>query len=159
MSLLGTTVLAALLGLGSCAVGAVDTNRRTLEGDLARLAGTWRDEQDGRVIEEFWTRFAGGTMLGAGRVLAGGQTVFFEHLRIQARGSSLDYVAMPNGAAGTAFALVQHADGELVFENLLHDFPQRIVYRFQRDGTLYARIEGRREGVLAFEEYRFTRAP
>ena len=34
----------------------------------------------------------------------------------------------------------------VVFENPQHDFPQRIIYRLEKDGSLLARIEGVNQG-------------
>ena len=45
-----------------------------------------------------------------------------------------------------------------MFENLAHEFPQRIIY--SRDGeTLTARIEGMMDGKLEGMEWSFTSAP
>ena len=46
----------------------------------------------------------------------------------------------------------------IAFENPSNAYPTRILYR--RDGdALVARIEGKRQGNDASEEWRFTRAP
>ena len=42
---------------------------------------------------------------------------------------------------GTVLATADVAAGEAVFENLTHDYPQRVIYRTGRDGKLTARIE------------------
>ncbi len=36
---------------------------------------------------------------------------------------------------------------EVVFENLEHPFPQRIIYRFEPPAKLHASIEGTRNGA------------
>ena len=43
---------------------------------------------------------------------------------------------------GTDFKLVRLVGNEAVFENLTHDFPKRVIYRRNADGTLTARVEG-----------------
>ena len=49
-------------------------------------------------------------------------------------------------------------EASIKFENPSNAYPTRILYR--RDGdALVARIEGRRQGNDASEEWRFTRAP
>jgi len=123
-------------------------------GDAAFLAGVWREVQGESRVEEFWTGPAGGLMLGAGRELAGGKLEFFEHMRIEERGSSLVYVALPFGQNATEFALVSRGPQEVVFANEAHDYPKRITYRLAEDGTLLARVEG--DGRA--EEWRYTRA-
>jgi hypothetical protein len=47
--------------------------------------------------------------------------------------------------------------GEATFENLAHDFPQRIIYRKCGD-DLCARIEGMMDGRLEAMAWRYSRA-
>jgi hypothetical protein len=55
----------------------------------------------------------------------------------------LAYEVSPSGRAPTVFTSISLDDGGVVFENLQHDFPQRVAY--QRKGEdLLAWIEGRR---------------
>jgi hypothetical protein len=86
---------------------------------------------------------AGGSMFGVSRTVANGKTVFFEYLRIETRGDGLFYVAHPKARTpGTDFKLVRLSGQEAVFENPAHDFPKRLIYRKNADGSLTARIEG-----------------
>jgi Domain of unknown function (DUF6265) len=111
--------------------------------DLAWISGDWETAPGGRQIDEHWTKVAGGSMIGMSRTVAGGKTVFFEYLRIETRGAEIYYVAHPKARApGTDFKLVRLTAQEVVFENLAHDFPKRIIYRKDGDGALTARIEG-----------------
>ena len=110
--------------------------------DLAWMAGDWRTGGGGTQTTEHWTRPEGGTMLGMGRTIAGGKTVFFEYLRIETRADGIFYVAHPKARPGTDFKLTRLAGQEAVFENPKHDFPKRIIYRKAADGALVARIEG-----------------
>ena len=123
-------------------------------GDAAFLAGVWREVKGESRVEEFWTGPAGGLMLGAGRALAGGKLEFFEHMRIEERDGTLVLVALPFGKGSTEFALASLGPQEVVFENEAHDYPKRIRYRLEADGTLLARVEG--DGRA--EEWRYTRA-
>jgi hypothetical protein len=110
-------------------------------GSLKWLAGSWRMENAGKVIEEQWTTPAGGIMLGVGRTIANGKAVEFEFLRIEQRGDSLVYVAQPGGQAPTEFKLETATENEVVFANLQHDFPKKVRYTRNADGTVTARIE------------------
>ena len=74
------------------------------------------------------------------------------------RDGRLVYLASPGGAPPTPFTAIEVGERRVVFENATHDFPQRVIY--WRDGTaLRARIEGTRNGRLAFEEWRWDAAP
>ena len=87
-------------------------------------------------------------MLGMSRTVRAGKTTGFEFVRIVAGESGLEYVAKPStNKEETAFRLVKSSAAEVVFENLAHDFPQRIIYKSQTDG-LFARIEGTQNGKL-----------
>jgi hypothetical protein len=108
--------------------------------DLGWLAGDWVSERDGRWTEESWTAPRGGVMLGHSRSGRGEVLREYEFIRI-ARGDdgAISYIAMPQGGAPVAFALVRHDRASATFENAAHDYPQRIAY--VRDGdTLTATI-------------------
>ena len=96
-------------------------------------------------MEELWTEPAGGVMLGLHRDVTAGRPAFFEYLRIEQQKSSVVYIASPRGGAATEFALISAGAAEVVFENLEHDFPQRIIYRREGD-LLIVRIEGEVSG-------------
>ncbi len=111
--------------------------------DLAWISGDWETAPGRMQIDEHWAKVAGGSLIGMSRTVAGGKTVFFEYLRIEARGAEIYYVAHPKARTpGTDFKLVRLAGQEAVFENLAHDFLKRIIYRKNGDGTLTARVEG-----------------
>lgn len=113
----------------------------------AWLAGCWALEGAEPGSVEQWTAPAGGTMLGLSRTVKNGRMVAHEFLQIRERGDGrLVYIARPSGQAEAQFPLASSGEGELLFENPAHDFPQRIAYQRRVDGRLLARIEGRRPG-------------
>jgi hypothetical protein len=109
---------------------------------LRWLAGCWERRAPERVTLEMWMRPEGELMLGASRTVAGGLTREFEQLRLEARGDTLIYTAVPSGQKETAFRSNQLSDSGFVVENPAHDFPQRISYRRRGADSLVARIEG-----------------
>ena len=126
---------------------------------LAWLAGSWRLDKGGRVIEEQWMAPAAGVMLGMGRTIAKGRVVEFEFLQIrEGPGGDLFYVALPSGQKETAFQILSLTETEAVFQNPLHDFPQKIIYTLKPDGSLLAAIEGPGEnGQVRRIEYSYQR--
>ena len=150
----GMLALASLSLCGCVAPASAPPAAHGHIGDAAFLAGVWRQVQGESRVEEFWTGPAGGLILGAGRALAGGKLEFFEHMRIEERGGTLVFVALPFGKGSTEFALESLGPQEVVFANAAHDYPKRITYRLEEDGKLRARVEG---GGRA-EEWRYTRA-
>jgi len=98
----------------------------------------------------------GGSMLGMSRTVIGGKTVEYEFLRIAVVGNALAYVAKPSGQAEATFPLKSIDDGVVVFENLAHDFPQRIIYRRTAEGVT-ARIEGTVKGETRGRDFPYSR--
>jgi hypothetical protein len=127
--------------------------------DFAWLAGGWKFEHGGMTTEENWIAPSGKTMLAVGRTVKGDATVFFEFLRLEARkDGSVVYVAHPAGRSpGTEFKLTKWDGHEAVFENPEHDFPTRIRYVKNDDGSLTASVEGERNGKPAREEFPYKR--
>ena len=116
---------------------------------LAWLAGCWRLETASRVVDEQWMAPAGGGMLGMSRTVAKGRIAEHEFIQIRVQDGRLVYIAQPSTQATTTFTAVSATDRDVVFENLAHDFPQRVIYRKGEGGaTLQARIEGLRDGQL-----------
>ncbi len=122
---------------------------------LAWMAGAWEGTMGKASIEEHWTHPAGGTLFGVSRTVVAGQTVAFEFLRIETRADGIFYVAQPGGRPPTDFKLTRLEKQEAVFENPEHDFPQRIRYRKNADGTLDARVEGQEKGKPAALDFHF----
>lgn len=109
---------------------------------LAWMAGKWGGVQDGVRFEEHWTTVDGGALIGMHKDVKDGRMTSFEFLRIVPDSSgALCCVSSPNGAPPTSFCLKEQTDSRVVFENLTHDFPQRILY-WREGKQLRARIEG-----------------
>lgn len=149
-------VLGLVFGLSACnfTVSAERQQQEQARAGLDWVSGYWLSCEDGRETAESWIGAGTGTLLGTN--LSGGG---FEFLRIaENEAGVLTYYSMPNGRSPpTPFAMVSLADQRAVFENLAHDFPQRIIY--ERDGdVMVARIEGPMDGRVESMEWRFRRA-
>jgi hypothetical protein len=116
----------------------------TTISELAWISGDWQTGAGGRLqIEEHWMAPAGGSMIGMGRTVSGGHTIEFEYIRIEERAGQIYYVASPKGRCPeTDFKLTRLSGQEAIFENPEHDFPKRIIYRKNSDGSLTASIDG-----------------
>lgn len=123
------------------------------------LLGDWIDStsSDSFVVHESWRPLDDSTLIGRGHVLAGGDTVFIEALRLAIRGNNMIYAALPGGEnAGTftEFRAVPSGRDTLLFTNHANDFPQHI--RYLRDGNGWkAAIYGAEQGRLREEHFRF----
>jgi hypothetical protein len=70
---------------------------------------------------------------------------------------SLEQWMMPSGQTMLGMSRTV-ANGKAVFENPQHDFPQRIIYRLEKDGSLAAAIEGMSKGKLKRIDFPMKRA-
>ena len=113
---------------------------------LSWMAGCWRQESSGRVVEEMWMAPLADGMLGMSRTVARGRIIEHEFLQIRVQEGRLVYIAKPSGQPEATFTAKSAGAREVIFENLAHDFPQRIMYRLQSDGNLAARVEGTEKG-------------
>lgn len=125
---------------------------------LSWLEGNWTGLQDGVAMEEIWSSPAGGGLVGMHKDSKDGRMVSFEFFRIVPRDSgAICYLASPLGRAPVAFCAVELTMRRVVFENLNHDFPQRVLYWLEPDGRLHARIEGMLDAKPAAEDWIWTR--
>src|SRR5215212_5180369 len=136
-------------------IGAATQPPITIE-QVSWLAGCWEHVTPQRRVEEHWMAPRGHTMLSAGRTVAGEKLVEFEMVLIREQDGRLAYESHPSGQPSAVFLSQTLRAQEVVFENLQHDFPQRIGYK--RDGNaLLAWIEGPRNGQTRRVEFPYTR--
>jgi hypothetical protein len=148
------TILLATL----CCEAFAQTPKPTVN-NFSWLAGCWEANRNGREINEHWMKPSGQTMLGMGRTVANGKTVEYEFVQIRTEADgAIYYVAKPSGQNEAAFKLIKLENREATFENPQHDFPQRIIYRLEPDGSLFARVEGTSKGKARGFDYSMKRA-
>lgn len=149
-------VIASILAAFALATAA----QPTLE-DLAWMTGDRFDGGQASATEEVWIGSNGKVLLGmslsqnerTGRVS-------WEHMRIERRSNgSLAFIALPSGQAETVFPLKSYEGRRAVFENLAHDFPQRVIYWDKGNGVVGARVEGLIGGQARSVEWTFAPKP
>ena len=126
-------------------------------GDMPTwMAGSWQLDTDGVRVEEHWTTANGGIMIGMSKTVPEKGRTTFEFVRITTVDGKLAYLAMPQARPATTFPLKSASDLRIVFENLEHDFPQRIIY-WRKGEKLCARTEGTMNGKVEGEEWCYSR--
>lgn len=121
------------------------------------LAGHWCSQTATEQGEEYWWPAAGEMMMGMSRSVATGKKTQFEFLRIETIDRVPTYIVLPQGKGETAFPRTGGGESWVRFENLAHDFPQRIEYRRSGD-ALQAKIAGPGAGGKQMEiAFEFTR--
>lgn len=143
-------LLAAIAALACAAVADV--------GVFEWLVGTWTTEKPGGVVvRETWTVTDGQALTGVGQTIRDGKPAATELMTIGAEPAGITFTARVDGQPATPFLLKPGGGEGAVFENLAHDFPQRVIYRPCGE-DLCARIEGVVKGRLESEEWRYRRA-
>ena len=152
MTRIGAFALAACAALALAAPAA----RAGQIDSLRFMAGSWAKGDHVDRQEEHWAAPLGGMMIGMHRDLRGGKARDFEFFRVEERDGALWYLTQPRGRPATAFRSKEVTSTRVVFENLEHDFPQRILYWREKPGELRARIEGTLEGKPESMEWAWT---
>ena len=127
--------------------------------DASWLAGYWLSCSPGREVSETWSDARAGMMVGSAITLEDGKPSW-EFSRIGPSAAGLSYFALPSGQEPAEFPLskARSSSTRLVFENLGHDFPQRVIYT-REGGKLSARIEGVIGGKSEAVDWSYVSAP
>jgi hypothetical protein len=121
------------------------------------LAGCWAAANAQRTVYEQWTAPQAGAMLGTSRTVSGDSLVDYEFVVLREQGDRLAYQAHPSGQAPTTFLSTSVSDSSVTFENLQHDFPQRVGYDRRGADSLVAWISGPRGGTTRRVDFPYTR--
>lgn len=152
------TIFIAQFLLAHGARAQASTPAGTSSNRVGWIAGCWTRATATATIEEQWMVPRGGALIGMSRTTANGAVREYEFLRIFAAGDTLVYAATPSGQAYSEFRSVTVGAREVVFENLKHDFPQRIGYKALGRDSLLAYIEGPSGGKTRRIDYPYVRA-
>ena len=131
---------------------AYSQNQASLN-DLAWISGCWEGRQGSAVIEEIWSKPSGGSMIGLGRTVKGNRTVSFEFMQFREENGSLVFLPQPQGGPRVSFPLKDSFAGKATFENLKHDFPQRVIYERKGKALMWASVEGMQNGKAERQEF------
>lgn len=125
------------------------------ESILKLFPGKWKIISDNIEYLEEWELLNEKELSGAGFSIEEGDTILSERLFLKKFDDTWAYVAIPSNQNITLFALTDFSDKKFVFENKEHDFPQKIVYEFHKDGKLTAAIEGTVNGEIKRREFEY----
>lgn len=157
------TILITLL-VSSCQ--PVNRHRKNDPSDnkldqLSWMLGKWEMKTPEGTITEQWDKPSDTQWHGVSYMVnSKGDTPFHERIHLRVSGDTLYYlpaVAGQNAGQEVSFMEKTLKDGEVVFENLLHDFPQRISYTRTSDTSIVAAIEGSQNGQSRREEFIYNK--
>lgn len=129
---------------------------------LTLYQGIWKMETDEGAIFEEWEKVSDSSLTGMTYAVKDGDTILLETLSLKYADGKLCYapvIQSQNEGQEILFPLKEYvaAERKFVFENPLHDFPQRIIYHFVDDKTLNARIEGDLEGRMESTDFNYKK--
>jgi hypothetical protein len=118
------------------------------------MPGHWEEKYTSMErFHESWEKVNDTFFIGKGAYLKGNDTMFKENLAILVKDTAI-YYRVNNSVH---FRLISNKEGDHIFENPQHDFPQRIIYKHTSESVLYARIEGKQNGKDMFEDFTMNR--
>ena len=122
------------------------------------ISGYWLSCENGEQTAENWFGAGTGTLLGTNLTRHRHGEYEFEMLSVRASAAGFSYFGQPSGNPPVEFALKETHGQRVVFENLQHDFPQRIIY-WRVGNVLHARVEGQMHGQVEGQEWAMRRQP
>lgn len=126
---------------------------------LRFMTGCWRGPAGrGAILEEYYTAPAANLMLGVSRYVREGKVIDYEFTSIEQHDSDVVITPRPKDQSPASFRLRRLTDGEVVWANPEHNFPQVISYRRVAPDSLVARIEGPGPQGTRAMEWRMARA-
>ena len=136
--------------------GSVSAQNTASIESLSWLSGCWQGRQGTAVIEEIWSKPGGMSMIGLGRTIKDNRTVSFEFMQFREENGTLFFLPQPQGGAQVRFPLKEFTPAKLTFENLTHDFPQRVTYE-RKSNQLRASIECTEKGTFSRHEFQMKK--
>jgi len=125
------------------------------------IIGTWKHiDKQGNVSYETWKKISDKELNGKSYVIIENDTTVFEELILLQKKDSLFYIAKVKGHNDNlpvCFSLKSLTKEKMKFENLQHDFPQKISYQNIRKDSLIALVYGIQNGVASKYEFLMKR--
>ncbi|PXY46536.1 DUF6265 family protein [Flavobacterium hydrophilum] len=152
------TLLALVLTFLSC------QKKETVEKDKIKkadwLIGKWENTSPDGVLTENWEKVNDSTFSAASYFIKEADTIHFESIVLAQKGEALTYIATVKGqneGKPVSFPSTSETENKLVFENLKHDYPQKITYIKGANNTLTAEISGNLNGKQTTEKFIMTK--
>lgn len=149
-----TTLILLLLAVVSCKNS--DSNKNEKIKAASWLLGNWENKAVDGTLTEYWKKVNDSTFQAQSYFIKEKDTVHFESIILQQKGENLTYNATVKGQNNdkpVAFKLTTATDKQVSFENLKHDYPQKISYTQITPDSLVAKISGIQQGKPSSEQF------
>jgi len=124
------------------------------------LIGEWQNNSPEGNATETWEKKNDSTFAGKSYFVVGKDTVSSETISLEQNGKELFYIPTVKGQNNeqpVKFALTSSTSKQLIFENPIHDFPQKISYTQIKNDSLLAEISGTMNGKQNSQKFPMTR--
>lgn len=137
------------------------TNMNSDKIDFDFLLGKWVLETKKGFIYEEWEKVSDTLYIGKSYVKNDEEITPLESIELVKIDNNYFYIPTvinQNEGKPIKFKLVSSENETFTFENLEHDFPQRIIYKKSDGKTLYARIEGHNGDFSKGSEFKYKKS-
>ncbi len=125
------------------------------------LLGEWEKSDSLGILKEIWISKDDSTFVGQSYYIQNKKdTLHNEQIELIQDGEHLIYSATikgENNDASVPFQMTKDQDSLLVFENPKHDYPQKIQYKLEKNGSIVATVSGKQNGKSNSESYPMTK--
>jgi hypothetical protein len=153
-----TTLLLLLLAIVSCKNS--DANEKEKIKAANWLLGNWESKSVEGKLTETWKKVNDSTFQAQSYFIKEKDTLHFESITLQQKGEELTYSAAVKGQnndKSVTFKLTTATEKQMVFENLKHDYPQKISYTQITADSLVAKISGMQQAKPSSEQFSMKR--
>ncbi len=110
------------------------------------------------IICERWIKTNANELRSSGFKVIGTDTTVEEKIRLIKKDKDIYYIPTvtgQNGGKEVLFKLTSTVNGEYIFTNPEHDFPQRVVYQFITADSLHAYVDGQYNGKFVKQDFHY----
>lgn len=137
---------------------AMDTLQSTTLAGLEWMLGTWKSSGGETENYETWMKAGPTEFTGRSYRLDNGDTSILELLTLADTDSGTFYIAdVAHNPEPTWFTLTETDGMKATFENPMHGFPNKIIYKMSSPDSMTAILEGEEEGEQTQHEINFER--
>ena len=127
---------------------------------LSWLLGNWENQMPNGILVENWKRENDSTYNGESFFINKKDTIHYEYIQLIQNKEEVVYNATvegQNNEQAIPFILTSETNNTFSFENLKHDYPQKIEYKLKKNKSIVATISGKQNGKSSTESYPMTK--
>lgn len=124
------------------------------------LLGEWVNQSKEGIVSENWSQPNDSTLVAGSFFIKEKDTLHFENIVLKEKDGELVYVTTIQGQNNDkpiVFPLLSETENEMVFENLLNDYPQKIKYQRNSKSVITISISGKQAKKVVSEQFKMTK--